>query len=76
MLEEKSIISVRPCEEWNVRKLWCRWLIGRGRQVDGRRHTEDDNVPGQRGHHGHSDLLLMEDVGVSDGVCLSDLALY
>ena len=76
MLEEKSIISVRPCEEWNVRKLWSRWLIGGERQVDGRRHTEDDNVPGQRGHHGDSDLLLMEDVGVSDGVCLSDLALY
>ena len=39
MLVEKSIISVGPCEEWNVRKLVVQ-VVGRERKA-GRRAASD-----------------------------------
>ena len=38
--------------------------------------VEDNNVPGQTGDHRYSDLLILEDVSVSDGVSQPDDALY
>ena len=38
--------------------------------------TEDNNVPGQTGDHRDGDLVIMEDVSVSDGVSQPDDALY
>ena len=38
--------------------------------------TEDNNVPGQTGDHRYSDLLILEDVSVTDRVSQPDDALY
>ena len=46
------------------------------RQVDQPSQSEDNNVPGQRTNNRNGDLLLMEDVSLSDGVIMPDPALH